>query len=546
VRQAVAPALCMTVLAIAAVGCGSWTRSRVELLPVAIPEVGALHPAVQKQIRDAHESLASAQRRDAGDAEVAAAFGHLGMLLQAAEFFDAAEPAYLNAQRLVPNDTRWPYYLGHLHKSRGNMNAAEAAFTRVLDQQPTDLATLVWLGRLQLDAGRPDAAEQTFVRAEAVAPSSVAVLAGLGRASLARRDFAGAIRRLEEALRLDPSAESLHAPLAAAYQSSGASEKAQPHLRQWQNRDILVPDPLNQELDMLLESGLAYELRGVRALEARDFASAAEYFRRGLALTPENTALRRSLGHKLGTALYAAGQEDAALAQFEEVARSAPTDAIDESGGKAFYSLGVILMSRADAPGAIEHFRTAILRQPTNIEAHLALGEALRRTRQVRASLVPYEEALKLNPQAAQARWGYALALVRLGQHREAVSWLTSAMALHPDRPEFAHLLARVLASAPDPAVRDGQRAMQLVKSLLSGQKTTELGETMAMALAEVGEYGEAAAVQRGVLDAVRRGGIADDMRRIETNLRMYERHQPVRTVWIGERPDQGPVTLAP
>jgi hypothetical protein len=29
-------------------------------------------------------------------------------------------------------------------------------------------------------------------------------------------------------------------------------EKAEPHLREWQNRDVLVPDPLNQELDMLL------------------------------------------------------------------------------------------------------------------------------------------------------------------------------------------------------------------------------------------------------------------------------------------------------
>jgi hypothetical protein len=29
------------------------------------------------------------------------------------------------------------------------------------------------------------------------------------------------------------------------------------------NRDILVADPLRQELDLILESGLSYELRGV-------------------------------------------------------------------------------------------------------------------------------------------------------------------------------------------------------------------------------------------------------------------------------------------
>ena len=47
------------------------------------------------------------------------------------------------------------------------------------------------------------------------------------------------------------------------------------------------------------------------------------------------------------------------------------------------------------------------------------------------------------------------------------------------------------------PRVRDGQRAKAIVEELLKGQKTTDLGETMAMTLAELGEYAEAAAIQR-------------------------------------------------
>ena len=42
---------------------------------------------------------------------LAAAYGEFGMVLQAAEYFDAAEPPYLNAQKLSPDDARWPYYL---------------------------------------------------------------------------------------------------------------------------------------------------------------------------------------------------------------------------------------------------------------------------------------------------------------------------------------------------------------------------------------------------------------------------------------------------
>src|SRR5207244_8511260 len=131
--------------------------------------------------------------------------------------------------------------------------------------------------------GRVDEAEPLFTRAQIRAPNVTAVLAGLGRVALARRDYDRASQLFEQALEIDPEADSLHAPLAMAYRGLGALDKAEPHLRQWKNREILVPDPLRQELDLLLDSGLSNELRGVRALEAKDFRAAAGFFRRGMA-----------------------------------------------------------------------------------------------------------------------------------------------------------------------------------------------------------------------------------------------------------------------
>jgi tetratricopeptide (TPR) repeat protein len=516
-------------------GCSTASAPAPALRDISMPDVTSLDPAVQTQVRDRYTTLQAAISEQAPADRLGAAYGEFGMLLQAAEFLDAAEPAYLNAQALMPTDVRWPYYLGHLHKTRGDLDAAEAAFIRVLELRPDDLATLIWLGRIRLDLGRPEDAAHLFERAASIAPQSIAVLAGLGRSALAVNDAQRAIRHFERALALDATAESLHAPLAAAYRAAGAPEKAEPHLREWQNRDILVPDPLHQELDMLLESGLAYELRGVRALDAGDFTSAAEYFRRGVTLTPDGSPLRRSLTHKLGTALYAAGREDAAIEQFREVVRAAPAKGIDEASGKAHYSLGVIMLSRGDTGAAIELLDAAVTYQPTYVEARIALAEALRRTGRVRASVPHYEEAVRLNPQAAQARWGHALALVRLERYRDASDSLAAALQVHSDRPEFQLLLARVLAASPDAAVRDGRRAMTLVQELLKGQKTTEVGETLAMTLAELGDFEQAAAIQRGVLQAVRKGGREAEARRLETNLRRYERRQPLRSVWVGD-----------
>jgi tetratricopeptide (TPR) repeat protein len=519
-------ALCVSVDA-----CSS---SRSRLLPVALPDLSRADPAVQNQARERFESLTRKMNRsDTPAADLAAAYGQLGMLLQAGEYYDAAEPCYFNAQALAPDQFRWPYYLALLHKSQGATAKAEAEFLRVLQLRPDDVPALIWLGRLYLDQGRVDEAEPLLVRAP---PNLVAVLAGLGRVALARRDYAAAVQHLERALTIDPGAESLHSPLAMAYRGLGALDKAEPHLRQWKNREILVPDPLRQELDLLLESGLSYELRGVRALEAKDWKAAAGFFRRGVELTPENTSLRRSLQHKLGTSLFMSGDVAGAERQFEDVVRAAPLDEVDESSAKAHYSLGVLRTSSDRGREAIEHFSAAVKFQPNYVEAQLALADALRRGGRAEASLRPYEEALRINPRASQARLGYAIALTQLGRYQAARDWLAEATKLYPDHPEFAHALARVLVTAPDARIRDGQRARAMVEELLKGQKTTDLGETMAMTLAELGEFEEAAAIQRGVMAAASDAGLHDAVRRMTGNLRLYERRQPCRTAW---RPDE-------
>ena len=310
---------------------------------------------------------------------------------------------------------------------------------------------------------------------------------------------------------------------------------AEQHERLWVNSDILVPDPLGQELDMLLDNGLANELRGVRALEASDWKTAATYFQRGLSVTPDNTALRRSLQHKLGTALHLGGNTDAATAQFEQVIAAAPRTGIDEASAKAHYSLAVILMADGRHDAAIRHFEGAVAYQPSYVEARLALAEALRRTGQVRASLAHYDAALEADPAAPQAALGRAFALIRLGRHREARDRLEAAVQVHRQRPEFVHTLARLLAVAPDATVRDGERALALATELLKGTRTTEVGETLAMALAEVGDFDQATRVQRDILAVVRRGGSASDAARIERNLRLYQRGRPNRTFWESE-----------
>ena len=131
--------------------------------------------------------------------------------------------------------------------------------------------------------------------------------------------------------------------------------------------------------------------------------------------------------------------------------------------------------------------------------------------------------------------------LALLERYGEARDRLTDGTRTFPDHQGFTRALARLLAAAPDDRVRDPRRALALAEELLdrpqqSAQDSLAVGETYAMALAGVGQYAAAAAVQRDVrAQAASFGDLAD---RLAENLRLYERGEPSRRPWTaGEIP---------
>ena len=106
-------------------------------------------------------------------------------------------------------------------------------------------------------------------------------------------------------------------------------------------------------------------------------------------------------------------------------------------------------------------------------------------------------------------------------------------MKNYPDRTEYRIALARLLSAAPDEHVRDSKRALAIAQELFNApQHTTALGETIAMALAEYGDFAQAISIQRDVVAAARRSGLTAQIPHMEQNLARYERHQPCRTPW--------------
>jgi len=427
-----------------AVACTSQTRTTPPAPaapPVSLPDLSGSEATVQRQINDRYQSLQALIGNHGQPSEVAQAYGDIGSLLLAADYFEVAEPFYLNAQALAPDDVRWPYYLGHVYMSRTDAAKAATSFERALRLRSDDVATLVWLGNVYLDQGEPDVAEQRFARAVTLQPRAVSALFGLGRAAMAKRDYAAAVNRFEQALAADPRASIVHYPLALAYRQLGDTLKAEAHLRQQGTVEVGPPDPLMVELRNLLNSAVAEENRGIRALDARDFASAADHFRKGVELAPDNPSVR----HKLGTALSLMGDTRGAIEQFEETIRRAPNFA------QSHYSLGLLLVASGDYPRALEQFRDAVRYEPNYVEARLQMADTLRRMGQHDKALVQYDTILAIDPRVAEARFGYAMTLVGLRRYREAHDVLSEAVRLYPDEPRLKEALLRLesLAAAP-------------------------------------------------------------------------------------------------
>jgi tetratricopeptide (TPR) repeat protein len=518
--------------------------SESALLPIVLPDLKGMHESVREQLRETYDLVMTLQSEKEVDQPVSEprrverseAYGELGKLLMAAKHPDVAERCFRNAQMLAPGDFRWPYYLGHLFIGSGELTKAAERFEQALRLRPAEFAALVWLGHVYIELGRPEAAEPVLAKARALGRDTAAVLYQLGRASLAKKDYATAVQHLEEAVRLNPAAAVIHQPLAMAYRGLGDLERAQSNLDRTRGRAgpgaaVTMSDPLMAEVSTMLRSPEVFGELGQQASARGDWPEAARQFRKAVELSPDNAIMRLNLAltlNRLGDARAAMTELDAAIR-------------VDPSLASAYFVMGTLLERSGRDQDAIDRYTAATIRDPGFRVAHLRLADALRRVGRFDASLASYRQVLELEPESEAARFGEAMALVRLSRHVEARERLQLAISRHPKQPAFPQALARLLAASPDPQVRDGGRALDLAQALTQDHKTTSVAETMAMALAEVGRFAEAAEWQRLAMSVAVDAGRPDAAQRMAVNLARYQQREPCRTPWRDDDPEYRP-----
>ena len=174
-------------------------------------------------------------------------------------------------------------------------------------------------------------------------------------------------------------------------------------------------------------------------------------------------------GHaRLAIALAAAGQHDRAIAEWRESIRLSPTL------WSAHIGLADALLANGDIAGAAAECRAVLNEEPGAIEAIVILGMALAAEGKVEQAIPRWERVVELDPRNARAHFRLGLALHDRDQSQSAIAHLNMAIQLQPDSVPMLWQTAWILATSPDPSIRDGARAVGLATRAVQLSKGQE------------------------------------------------------------------------
>ena len=493
---------------------------QISLVPVRHPELTGKGEAARRQIGE-HRSVLESRLSDPGVTAglLGDAFGLMGMLYHAYSLTAAAEDCYLNARSLRLAEHRWSYYLARLQASQGRLEEAFENYRRVLALRQDDLPALVWMARAFREQGEPGRARSLLERALELDRSSVAALFDLGQIAMAEGDFKTAVKRFEEALKLEPRAGVLHYALGVAYRELGQREKAQRHMAGSSPGKISPPDPLMTEMRSL---GAGSQSIAALAFKVGRYELAVSQFRKVVEARPDDPEARVNLG----LALSRLGRPGEARKAFSEALRLSPGHA------EATFQLGVLHAKDGKYAEAADEFAAALRADPDHLAARFNLASMLSEMARHEEAAAHYAQVVEADVGNVEAHLLLGKSLALAGRYEDALDELERLHRAMPEEPGPATALARVLATCPQDSLRDGRRALALIEKA-TGRNKEDLDrmEALAMAHAETGNFREATRLQERALDEARRLD-PDLLPVLERNLALYRRGEPCRVPW--------------
>ena len=386
--------------------------------------------------------------------------------------------------------------------SEGRVDEAIAKYERALALESDSPTALRGLAVALRTAERFDESVEVLERMLSLYPDHALATMELGTVLMEAGDFDRALTYFDRAIALDADFTVARLNRAVTLERAGRSAEAAAELR-----EALARDATNQRARL----NLAAILVGLGETE-----EATSQLREAIRQQPGQVEARQ----RLGDILLRAGDPVGAEEQYQAVVSLAEATAQDRA--VAHYQMGRIASLGGDHRGALERFGEARKLAPEMWQVGIAYGNALLRLERYEEAASEYQRVSEADPKNPIARIYLAEARMRSGRWAEALAGLEKDLQELPESIEVAHKLARALVMAPDPNLRQGQRGLDIAGKIFQAQQTLEHAETVVMAMAELGRFGEAVDWQEKLVTRAQGEGRSDLLTRLRLNLERY------------------------
>jgi Flp pilus assembly protein TadD len=194
-------------------------------------------------------------------------------------------------------------------------------------------------------------------------------------------------------------------------------------------------------------------------------------------------------------------------------------------------SLGDALLQKKRIEEAIVHYQKAMAVRPDYFLAHYGLARAFLEKGELDAAVQHCRVALFIRPDDADCHTVLAVALDQKGETADAIHHYEQAVQISPKSISALTNLAWLLATSPNDALRDGNKALNLAgeaNQLLGGTNTLVL-RTLAAAYAENGEFANAIMTAQSAMQLARMHGETTVMADLDQQIALYQLGMPYR-----------------
>jgi Flp pilus assembly protein TadD len=244
-------------------------------------------------------------------------------------------------------------------------------------------------------------------------------------------------------------------------------------------------------------------------------------FARAIAVTKDNAIAYINLG----VALEQDNHPTEARAEYLKAIE------IEPNRFQAHNNLANLLAAVGSREEAFREYQEALRLNPDSALAHMNFATLLSETGHFDEAMAEYTKAAQLAPEDARPYYLMGKADLRLGKSAEAVGHFREAFRHNPNDYEATTWLARVLAADENPAVRNGVEAVSFAEraAKLTGGTQPFVLDTLAMAYAEAGRFGNAHTAEQKALQVAAALGQQKTIPEMQERLRLFQNNQPYR-----------------